>query len=349
MKLLITTQTIDKNDPILGFFHGWVEEFAKHFERVDVICLREGVHTLPDNVHVHSLGKENGENKLKYLFRFYKYFYILFFRVRVDYVLFHMGAIYNILAAPFFLIRKIRKTKFFWWKTHGLLNLTGRIALTCVDEVVTAGSKSFNAKTNKVRSVGHAVDTDALLYSEKVSEHTGLKTIAVGRITPIKKNEIAVNVIAEYRRTVNDQISLDLYGPVTDAAYKTKLDAEIMRKHLETQVTFCGAKTQAEMWSVYSKYDVLIHPSYEAGFDKVVLEAMAAGVIPVTSIQSFEPVLGPLGLYAAPQDVAQYVEMLSRIRNMRDTERSELRKRLRKIVETEHSIGTLSERIFGVL
>ena len=32
MNLLLITQKIDKDDPILGFFHRWVEEFAKHFE-----------------------------------------------------------------------------------------------------------------------------------------------------------------------------------------------------------------------------------------------------------------------------------------------------------------------------
>ena len=32
MKLLIITQKVDSADPILGFFHQWVEEFAKHCE-----------------------------------------------------------------------------------------------------------------------------------------------------------------------------------------------------------------------------------------------------------------------------------------------------------------------------
>jgi len=143
MKLLVTTQAVDRTDPILGFFHRWLEEFAKHFDRVDVICLREGEHSLPQNVIVHSLGKECGESRIKYLIRFYRYFFSVFFRERVDTVLFHMGAIYNILALPFFLFRKRFHTKFIWWKTHGLLNIMGRIALTCVDEVVTAGGRSF--------------------------------------------------------------------------------------------------------------------------------------------------------------------------------------------------------------
>ena len=29
MKLLLVTQNVDRTDPILGFFHQWVEEIAK--------------------------------------------------------------------------------------------------------------------------------------------------------------------------------------------------------------------------------------------------------------------------------------------------------------------------------
>jgi len=82
MKLLICTQMIDKNDPILGFFHRWVEEFAKHFEHIHVICLKEGQHTLPQNVTVHSLGKEGGESRIKYVIRFYRFFSRIFLTER---------------------------------------------------------------------------------------------------------------------------------------------------------------------------------------------------------------------------------------------------------------------------
>ena len=57
MRLLICTQTVDLNDPVLGFFHGWIAAFSRHCESVHVICLKEGRHSLPANVFVHSLGK----------------------------------------------------------------------------------------------------------------------------------------------------------------------------------------------------------------------------------------------------------------------------------------------------
>ena len=44
MKLLVVTQAMDEQDPVLGFFVRWVEELAKRAERIEVICLKEGKH-----------------------------------------------------------------------------------------------------------------------------------------------------------------------------------------------------------------------------------------------------------------------------------------------------------------
>ena len=348
MKLLICTQIIDKNDPILGFFHRWVEEFAKHFEQVYVICLKEGTHTLPKNVTVFSLGKEGGENSLKYLFRFYRYFSQVFFIKKVDFVFFHMGAIYNILAFPFFIFRKTLHTKFLWWKTHGLLNSVGKIALIGVDEVVTAGSKSFNTLTMKVRVVGHAIDTEAFIYIPRTKENKDLKILMVGRVAPIKKIENALQTISFFREKINTNIFLDIYGPVTDLLYREMLVKLIEKNKLQECVKFFPAQTPSQMREVYQHYDVLMHPSYEAGFDKVVLEAMATGVIPITSIQSFEHVLGSFGLFIEANNAEKYAEMCDLIQKMSPIERGELRERLREIVTSLHSISTLSERVFSV-
>ena len=58
MRLLILTQKVDINDNNLGFFHRWIEEFARHCESVIVVCLQKGEYHLPPNVKILSLGKE---------------------------------------------------------------------------------------------------------------------------------------------------------------------------------------------------------------------------------------------------------------------------------------------------
>jgi hypothetical protein len=110
----------------------------------------------------------------------------------VDYVFFHMGAIYNILAFPFFLIRKSFNTKFYWWKAHGHINWVGRLALRCVDRVYTSTESGFPIATKKRVVVGQAIDT-TLFTLDKVflmmERMRKMKSSFVGRITPIKRIE----------------------------------------------------------------------------------------------------------------------------------------------------------------
>ncbi|HRH30994.1 MAG TPA: hypothetical protein PK886_02950, partial [Candidatus Paceibacterota bacterium] len=99
MKILITTQIIDTNDPILGFFHSWLKEFSKNFERVVVVCLKKGEFDLLENVEVLSLGKEGGVSRIKYIFNFYKY--IFKERKNYDVVFVHMNEEYVLLGGIF--------------------------------------------------------------------------------------------------------------------------------------------------------------------------------------------------------------------------------------------------------
>jgi glycosyltransferase involved in cell wall biosynthesis len=345
MHLLITTQIVSVEDPVLGFFHRWILEFAQHFERIDVICLKAGTYHLPANVFVHSLGKEHGESRVKYIFRFYAYFTKLFFSYRITYVFFHMGAIYNILALPFFLIRKLRGTQFFWWKTHGKVDaLKERIALSLVDRVCTAGSKSFDVKSEKVVVVGHAIDTDRFSM-QRDARHTPGACLMVGRIVPVKKIEVVLRALTQIGEARG--ITLTLIGSPDKREYQEELE-KYAKTHSLTRVQFLGSRKQSELQAYYDEAGILLHPAYEAGLDKAVLEAMATGVIPLTSIPSYEPMIGQYGLFIQKEDDRGYRDALVRITEMSPEELSSLRTILRAIVVENHSITTLPQRIFGV-
>src|SRR6185436_17302826 len=149
MKLLITTQAIDQDDPVLAFFHRWVEEFAKNAEHVHVVCLKEGRHELPKNVTIHTLGKEDGRSRLKYIWRFYKYIWTL--RHDYDVVFVHMNPEYLVLAGR--LWRMLGKRIGLWY-IHPRSSWRLRYGMPFVHKVFSASVESFPQISEKLVPVG---------------------------------------------------------------------------------------------------------------------------------------------------------------------------------------------------
>lgn len=192
MKILIITQVIDTNHPILGFFHSWIEEFAQQFEEVIVVCLEEGEHTLPENVHVISLGKEKGVSKLGRLINFYKYCTPLIFSRKVDRIFVHMSEVYVALLLPLWGLIKIRGIQLDWWKTHGHLSKLSKFVYRFVDHILTASDRSFPLVTSKRQVLGHGIDVDVFKPGQTKRENT---IISVGRVTPSKRYEDLIQAV----------------------------------------------------------------------------------------------------------------------------------------------------------
>lgn len=346
MKLLITTQVVDKEDPILGFFHDWLEEFAKHFESISVICLKEGVHELPQNITVYSLGKESGENHCKYIFRFYKFFGKIFFCNRVDFVFFHMGAVYNLLAIPFFLVRKLRGTQFYWWKAHGHINITGRLAGVFTDRIYTASENSFPVQSKKKVVVGHGIRVCGEELIKKEIKNN-VRLVSVGRITRIKNIEQVIE-LGNMLYTRNIPFTILIIGPIIDMAYHSDLENLIHSYSLSNFITMAGPKNKNDLQEVYRNTDVLIHTSKTGSVDKVVLEAMSHGVVPIAPFVAYGDILQPFHLCVKEDTGEAYFHILNRLRHMKIDEYNMLRVALQNAVIKGHSLATLTQRIFNI-
>lgn len=345
MKLLICTQTVDKNDPILGFFHDWLETFSHHFEHIYVICLKEGVHQLPPNITVFSLGKEHGENRFKYILRFYRSFAKVFFVFRVDFVFFHMGAIYNILAVPFFFLRKFYKTQFYWWKTHGHINIVGRLATVFVDRIYTASKESFPLPSKKKYVVGHGITTNESPLQPREMNPI-LRILCLGRVTRVKNLEIVVEV-ARLLNETSIPFIVSIIGPTIDVIYKKELEAQIISYGIEGKVIFHDAVLHDMLHTVYSTVDVLLHPSKTGSIDKAVLEAIEGGVIPVASCMPYDELLGRHALCVSEDTPSAYYSILKEIHNMDGAILDDVLSKLHEEVVRRHSLSTLPQRIFN--
>ena len=221
MKILIITQVLDTNHPILGFFHRWVEEFATQCAEVHVIALQVGEYHLPTNVVVHSLGKEMGQSRLKYLWRFYSL--IWKYRKEYDSVFVHMNQIYVILGAP---VWRLLRKKIGLWYAHGTVSQSLKMAVTLADTVFTSTPQGLQIDTPKRVIVGQGIDMELFSYKERTSNQIP-RFIVDGRIAPSKNIDVLLRACALVRDSGQKFIFTIVGAPITpkEHAYAKELKA----------------------------------------------------------------------------------------------------------------------------
>ena len=289
-RLLLITQTVDLDDSVLAFTHSWINEFATNFDKVSVICLREGRHDLKSNVKVYSLGKENGVSRIKYLIRFFKYVTTL--RNEYDDVFVHMNQVYAILGG---LLWRLWGKKVSLSYVHRQTSISLYVALQLVDAIFTSSPESFRIKSNKVVYFGHAIDTDKFRFKESELSLSGsLNLISVGRVTPIKHLEVIIDAISILRDSGIKAFLKIIGSPVykSDHNYQKVILDKVKKLKLEEQISFVGSVNNNDLPEVYAKSDISINACPTGGLDKAVIEAMSSGLISVTSNLAFDSYFG---------------------------------------------------------
>lgn len=347
MKMLIVTQSLDKSNPILGFFHDWVTEFARQCDSIIVICLEKGDFTVPSNVKVFSLGKEKKLGSWVYLKNFFGLAWK--FRKEYDLVFVHMNPIYLLLYG---LIWRIQKKKIGLWYTHRAVTRSLKIAEKFTNWVFTASDDSFLINTPKKRVVGHGFDVSKFLtpFELEAKKRSESSIISVGRITPIK--DLNTLLLCLKRLVDNNELySLTLVGgPITldDLRYEKEVVALAENLQITNLVTWVGRVKNSSLPEYLWKHNFLINLSPTGGIDKVVLEAMASGCLIVAANTAFAHYFGPyanrlLFKYGDPNDLARKIEALNSA-----SDKELIRSYLQKTVIEKNNLSRLISLILSV-
>lgn len=293
MKLLILTQKVDINDDVLGFFHSWLKEFAKHCEKLTVICLYQGEYDLPENVEVYSLGKEKKNfqllSRINYVFRFYKYIWQE--RNNYDKVFVHMNAVYAVLGGPLW---RLWKKRIALWYTHRQVSLTLRLAEKLVHRVFSASKESFTLDSAKLKVLGHGIDTEYFQLPKEKKPNSKLEIVSVGRITRIKNLDILLAAGQILAAQKDFLFRLRLIGQPNnpqDEEYLTELKKYVKDNKLEDYIEFLGPVPNRQILPYYQESDLAINLSPTGGMDKAVLEALACGLPVIAFNQTFTRLL----------------------------------------------------------
>lgn len=311
VKLLIITQKVDRNDDILGFFHRWILEFAKHYEFVTVIALQVGEYDLPKNVKVLSLGKKDFRkevrprggalrwkrsfleekifSKIKYTFNFYKYIWRE--RKNYDTVFVHMNPIYVVLGG---LLWKLWNKKIGLWYTHKSVDVKLRIAEMLADSIFTASIFSFQLKSKKLNILGHGIDVDLFKCPSRM-ENNKIEIVSIGRITKIKGCDILIKAGKILSEKWNKDFKITFVGsPITNEDHKYLFSVKKLLHdyRLEDNVRFVESVSNDKVKEFYCNADIATNSTPTGGIDKVVIESMAAETLVLTSNKAFREYFG---------------------------------------------------------
>jgi len=337
MKLLILTQAVDSRDPVLGFFHRWIEEFAKRCDSVHVVCLKEGKHDLPPNVTVHSLGKESGRSRFKYLWRFFSTIWRL--RGEYDAVFVHMNPEYVVLGG---ILWRLMGTRVFLWRNHYQGGLLTDLAAPLCRGVFYTSRYSYTAKFRHAMQMPVGVDL-AAFRPDAAALRTPRSILSLGRISPSKR----VDVLLEALGMLHERgiaFTADIYGsPLPqDEAYYAGLKDQAARLGLDT-VRFHPGPKNADTPAIYASHDIFVNASRSGMYDKTIFEAAASGCIVLASSADYAEHADARCIFADgdPRALARSLEAALSL----SSADGELLRARNIALAAEHSLPALAERL----
>jgi glycosyltransferase involved in cell wall biosynthesis len=340
MKLLITTQAVDLDDPVLSFFHRWIEEFAKNAVHVHVICLKEGRHALPKNVTVHSLGKEGGRSRLKYISRLYRYVWSL--RKEYDVVFVHMNPEYLVVVG--WLWRLMRKSIGLWY-IHPRSSWRLRKGAKYAHVIFSATQASFPFLTKKLMPVGIGVDTD-FFSPGNLPPSSEIRVMCAARIAPVKRVECMIDATIDLQKRHCPAI-FDYYG---EELPRDKAYADEVRRKADSVTTwyFKGKASAEEIRDAYRIHDVHVNATDSGSFDKAVFEAMACGCVTIASNKALGELL-PQEFQFEEGNASSLAQAIERFTRLPQEDKDAMHKRMRELAVERYSLSALISRILNVL
>lgn len=338
MKLLVFTQKIDLDDPVMSFFHEWVRELATHYESIIVVCLYQGRHELPTHVKIFSLGKETGASRIKYVKNFYSY--IWKFRNEYDSVFVHMNQEYILLGGIFW--KLFRKNMYMWRNHHAGTKLTDLAARLCTKVFCTSRfSYTAHYKNTEIMPVGVRLDR---FKPQEQSFRIPQSLLCLGRIAPIKKPDMFIDALIHLKARF-PKLSGSVYGdPLPqDGAYYSKLHKQVADARAGDYIAFHKGVANTATPEIYNAHEIFINLSSSGMYDKTIFEAMASGCLVIASNENLRGQIHEDCIFK-DGDLPELIMKIERMLRYTTDEKDARIRELRTFAE-KHSLTILGERL----
>lgn len=336
MKLLMLTQALDTDDPVLSAYTLLVQEIAAHVEHLDVICLKEGVHGPLENVRVHSLGKEEGVGKLTYIWRFYSYTWSL--RHEYDAVFVHMNEEYVLLGG---LLWKLLGKPIYMWRNHYAGSWRTRLAVMLSTKIFCTSKHSYTAKFKKNVIMPVGIDLGRFVGGTE-EQRISRSILFLARISPSKRPEMLIDALGKVLAHGVSFVA-SIYGSPRpeDESYYQSLKARAESVGLHDRIVFHAGIPNSATPDIYRAHDIFVNTSPSGMFDKTLFEAAACGCRVIAASEDFHDAAGE---EAYAPDTETLAERLIEALGQEDDAVLRARIKMQALARGE-SLGTLGDRL----
>lgn len=339
-RLLIVTQALDLDDPVLSTYHDWLLALAPHFKSIEIICLKLGHHTLPATVRVYSLGKEKGNQwRIVYAIRFLSLVWQL--RQQYDSVFVHMNQEYVLLAGWLW---NLLGKPVSMWRNHGKGSVWTRAASWFCRHVFATSSRSYTATFPNAVLMPVGVETERFIRDTGVTRVPG-SVLMVGRIAPPKHVREVVDALARLSLE-GTSLTLTLVGDTEKRHDGYRADLMAVAAAANIGLSVRGGVPHHDLPRIYQEHDIVVNVSDPGMFDKTMIEALASECLLLTRHEDLAQVIDPACRTTShPRDIA---ESLKKLTALTSVERSRIVTAGLEIARS-HSQDALMEKLVKAL
>lgn len=344
--LLIFNLATDLDHPILGFTSLWVRAFAARVRTVDVITMVAGKIDLPENVRVHSVGRELGYSEPRRVVEFYRHLFRILGQRKIDGCFSHMMPPFSVLGGP---VLRARGIPLVTWYAHPSLTPMLKLAHFASNRMVTSLPAAYPYRTDKLSVIGQGIDTALFSPAGEGGVREDL-ILCVGRISRVKDHPTLIRAFAR----LPEKFRLVILGATAgtpDEAYLAELHALLAELKIGGRVIFEKPVPPTGLPAHFRSCTAHVNLT-PAGFgDKVAWEAMSCGRPCLVANADFAETLGHTrdALLFRTGDHADLAAKLTALLAQTPAERATIGQYQRAQVERLHSLPRLADRVLAEL
>ena len=346
LDLIIFNLSTDLDDSALAFTHSWISSFANIFRSITVLSTHVGRHNLPGNVKVLEIGGGTFTLRIRGLFRLWKHSFGAFKDRKHLIVFHHMSPLTATLTGGYWRLLRVPQGL---WYSHSHSSRAFKIANRLVNLLFTSVPSAIPTQSSKVRIVGHGIDVQS--FALKVDMNLIRQGIcSVGRITPIKNLDQAINAVSSLSNTMSTTLGPVLFvGPIRgqrDSNYQIEL-LQLAKVH-GVKIIFIGDVVHEQLPNLLSNYLIQFNATPRS-VDKSVLEGAAAGCFVVSDNQTTLHESGMTHVFGKAIEGLSLSEQIEQILNFHPMLLAYYRQNISQYVIKHHDVRNTMQRIASEL